>query len=90
MSQIIEIKLSQFPECWETCGTCAGDDIEVAEVLVGIGDRVALYETLAVLELVKTDWEITADQAGQIVDVLVTQGDTVTEGEVLMLLKTES
>ncbi len=88
MSQIVEIKLSQFPECWETCGTCAGDDIEVTELLVGVGDRVALYDTLAVLELVKADWEITADQSGKIVDVLVTVGDTVTEGEVLMLLET--
>ncbi|MCW8887144.1 MAG: hypothetical protein OQK12_18100, partial [Motiliproteus sp.] len=69
MGEIVEIKLSQFPECWETCGTCASDDIEVAEVLVSVGDRVELYAPLAVLELAKIDWEISADQAGTVLGV---------------------
>lgn len=86
MSETIEIRVSAFPDCWETCGTCASDDLEVVEVRVKPGDLVRLYDTLLVLEAVKTELEIAAPATGRVKQVLVVEGDTVGADEVLLIM----
>ena len=50
MGKRIEIRVPNYPECWETCGNCANGEISIAEVLVAPGDQVRHDDVLIVLE----------------------------------------
>ena len=56
----------------------------VSDVRVAVGDVVAAGATLLLLEVMKMEHPITASEAGTIVAVAATEGDTVTEGSDLI------
>ncbi len=40
MSAVSEVRMPKYPECWETCGSCASGDVFVLEVFVSPCDRI--------------------------------------------------
>ena len=66
------------------------DKALVAEILVKVGDHVAVDDSLLVLESDKATVEVPSTKAGIIKNILVQQGDQVTEGVALIELEDES
>ena len=58
----------------------------VLNVRVAVGDTVAAGQTLVVLEAMKMENNIDADRAGVVKQILVQQGATVMEGDVLIVI----
>ncbi len=65
------------------------DDVEVIEVLVAKGDRVAVEDSLVTLESDKATMEIPSPEAGIVAEVSVHLGDRVSEGSMLLTLEVE-
>ncbi|MDT8382898.1 MAG: dihydrolipoyl dehydrogenase [Gammaproteobacteria bacterium] len=63
------------------------DGVEVVEVLVNVGDRIAVEDSLISVESDKATMEIPAPQAGVVKQLLVAVGDTVAEGSPILLLE---
>ncbi|MCL4104315.1 UNVERIFIED_CONTAM: hypothetical protein GTU68_047277, partial [Idotea baltica] len=61
---------------------------EVIELLVAVGDRVELEQSLIVLESDKASMEIPATAAGTIVELLVSEGQELNEGSVIVVVET--
>ena len=59
----------------------------VLSVKVAAGDTIAAGQTLVVLEAMKMENNIDADRGGVVKQVLVQQGATVMEGDVLIVLE---
>lgn len=55
---------------------------------MSVGDRVGEDETVVVLESMKMEIPLSAPESGVIVKLLVNEGDTVSEGTVVAVLKT--
>ncbi len=89
-SELVSVTFSGLPDCWDTCGTCAGEEIEVIDVLVAVGDRVARYDPLIAWEASKTTLEFAAPRAGTVVDVFVQAGDLLEVDDLLLLLAADS
>ena len=83
----IEVRLPMFPECWETCGSCAQGDVTVEEVLVKPGDMVQFDDNVIILETGKVALDIQSPHAGRVVEVMVAAGDEVAEGAVILTLE---
>ena len=81
-----EIHMPRFPECWESCGNCGQGTVSVLEILVAPGDRVARDDTILVLETGKVALDIPSPWAGIVQEVRVAEGNSVSEGELLMTL----
>jgi dihydrolipoamide dehydrogenase len=62
-------------------------DVEVIDVLVGVGDTVEAEQGLITLETDKATMDIPAPGAGTVVQVLVSTGDRVSEGTPIVLLQ---
>ena len=60
---------------------------EVVEVLVAPGDAIEVEQSLIVVESDKASMEIPAPQAGVVTELRVAVGDTVSEGDVILLLE---
>ena len=58
----------------------------VTEVCVKVGDAVAMGDTLVVLEAMKMQNNIEAENSGTVTSVLVSKGDTVMEGAPLITI----
>jgi geranyl-CoA carboxylase alpha subunit len=54
------------------------------EVRVAVGDTVAIGQTLAVLEAMKMHYEIVADAAGEVVEVMALAGKQVAADDLLI------
>ena len=70
-----------------------GEGIEgadVSEVVVSVGDTVAKDDTLLVLESDKASMEIPAEEAGVVKEILVSSGDSLETGALLMKVVTKS
>ncbi|MDR2209345.1 MAG: biotin/lipoyl-binding protein [Azoarcus sp.] len=78
--------MPRFPECWESCGCCGQGEVSVLEIVVAPGDRVACDDTVLVLETGKVALDISSPWAGTVQEVRVAEGDSVSEGELLMTL----
>ena len=63
------------------------DKALVAEILVKVGDHVAVDDSLLVLESDKATVEVPSTAAGIVKSILVQQGDEVTEGVALIELE---
>lgn len=63
-------------------------DVEVIEVLVAAGDTVALDDGLVTLETDKASMEVPSTEAGEVVSVSVNVGDTISEGDVVAIVRT--
>ena len=88
MSKLIEIRIPIYPECWETCGSCAQGHVMVDEVLVKAGDMLQRDDNVIVLETGKVALDIPTPHAGRVVDVMVKAGDEVAEGALILTLET--
>ena len=62
---------------------------EIVEVLVAPGDSIDLEQSLVVVESDKASMEIPAPMAGTVAELRVAVGDTVSEGDVILVLTTE-
>lgn len=62
---------------------------EVVEVLVAVGDRIELEQSLIVLESDKASMEIPATTAGVVTELRVAVGDQLSEGDVILLVTSE-
>ena len=89
MNDTIDIRIPLYPECWETCGACASGAIEVIEVCIRPGERVACEQTLIVLETGKTALDIPCSVAGQILAIHLKPGDHPEEGALIVTLRPE-
>ncbi len=63
------------------------DDVEVIEVLVSLGDTVALEDSLATVESDKASMEIPSPVAGVITSMLIKTGDRVSEGSDILVVE---
>lgn len=83
----LEVRLPVFPECWETCGNCGQGEVQVLEVHVSPGDVVRHDDNLITLETGKVALDIPSPHAGRIVDVCVSEGETI--GECALIARIE-
>lgn len=86
MSDPNELRLPSLPDCWESCGACAADEVAVVEVLVAVGDRIERDQTVVVIETDKTVLDIPAERAGVVSEVCVAVGDPAVSGMPLLRL----
>ena len=56
---------------------------KVWKILVAVGDKVELDDELVILEALKMETPIFCDDSGTITELLVKEGDSVNEGDVL-------
>ena len=66
------------------------DGADVSEVVVSVGDTVSKDDTLLVLESDKASMEIPAEEAGVIKEILVSPGDSLETGALLMRLEVKT
>lgn len=66
-----------------------GDEVEVTEVLVKVGDKVAAEQSLIVVEGDKASMEVPAPFAGTVKELKVATGDKVTTGKLIMVFEVE-
>ncbi len=66
------------------------DQVEVVEVLVKPGDRIALDDPLVSIESEKATMEIPSSAAGVLVELAVKEGDKVSQGSLLAILELAS
>ncbi|AXV66257.1 pyruvate dehydrogenase complex dihydrolipoyllysine-residue acetyltransferase [Pseudoalteromonas lipolytica] len=66
-----------------------GDDVEVTEILVSVGDKVEVDQSLLTVEGDKASMEVPAAQAGTVKEIKVAEGDTVTTGSLIMIFEGE-
>jgi dihydrolipoamide dehydrogenase len=64
-------------------------DVEVIEVHVGVGDSVAVEDSLITLETEKAAMDVPAPAAGKITEIAVSVGDKVSEGSLIATLQVE-
>src|SRR5690606_32956055 len=65
------------------------DKATVAEILVKVGDTIAIDDSIVLLESDKASVEVPSTSAGLVQSVLVSQGYEVAEGAVLIELQAE-
>jgi pyruvate/2-oxoglutarate dehydrogenase complex dihydrolipoamide acyltransferase (E2) component len=80
--------MPKYPECWSSCGSCASGDVFILELLLNIGDRVERDDNILTLETGKVALDIPSPYAGRVLEIHVTEGDTVDEGALLITLET--
>ena len=66
------------------------DKATVADILVKVGDTIAVDDSIVLLESDKASVEVPSTAAGVVKSILVQQGDEVTEGAVLIELETDA
>ena len=59
----------------------------VLKVLVAPGDRIGIDQEVVIIESMKMEIPVLAEITGTVDEVLVLEGDTIEEGEVLVSLK---
>ncbi|MCK5336394.1 MAG: dihydrolipoyllysine-residue acetyltransferase, partial [Gammaproteobacteria bacterium] len=63
------------------------DSVEVIEILVSVGDTVAVEDSIITVESDKASMEIPAPEAGVIKELKVNVGDNVSEGGLMMVIE---
>jgi pyruvate dehydrogenase E2 component (dihydrolipoamide acetyltransferase) len=64
-----------------------GDEVEVTEILVSVGDQVAVDQALLTVEGDKASMEVPADTAGTVKEIKVNVGDTVATGSLVFIFE---
>lgn len=85
--ETIKVRMPKYPECWQSCGSCASGAVFILELLVKVGDVIARDENLLTLETGKVALDIPTPRAGRVVEIHVTEGDAVDEGALLVTLE---
>ena len=62
----------------------------VWELAAKPGDRVAVGDPLVIVEAMKMEITLTADEAGTVREVLVSQGSPVSAGQAVVILEPEA
>lgn len=87
MKSPVEIRMPKYPVCWETCGSCGSGEVVILEILVKPGDLIGFDDTILTLETGKVALDIPCPRAGRVVEVCVSAGEAVTEGQLLMTIE---
>jgi len=66
------------------------DPVELIEISVAIGDKVAEGDSLVALESDKASMEVPAPFAGEVIEIRVSEGDNVKQGDELVVLRTDA
>lgn len=80
------VRMPKYPECWQSCGSCASGDVFILEVLVAPGEQLERDDNILTLETGKVALDIPTPCAGRVVEVHVIAGDHVDEGAPLVTL----
>ncbi len=62
-------------------------EVDLVEITVAVGDRVAEGDSLVVLESDKASMEVPSPAAGEVLEILVKEGQKVSQGSELLLLE---
>lgn len=65
------------------------DEVEVTEIMVAVGDRVELEQSLLTVEGDKASMEIPAPSAGVVKEIKIAIGDAVNTGTLIMIFEAE-
>ena len=87
--KVIPVRMPKYPECWQSCGSCASGDVFILEVLVNVGDQLNFDDTILTLETGKVALDIPSPYAGRVASMHVIASDTVDEGALLVTLEAE-
>lgn len=63
------------------------DEVDVTEILVKVGDTIALEQSLMVVEGDKASMEVPSSQAGKVAEIRVNVGDKVKTGSLVMIFE---
>ncbi|MGG7668566.1 pyruvate dehydrogenase complex dihydrolipoyllysine-residue acetyltransferase [Yersinia sp. J1] len=66
-----------------------GDEVEVTEVMVKVGDKVAAEQSLITVEGDKASMEVPAPFAGTVKEIKISTGDKVSTGSMIMVFEVE-
>jgi len=66
-----------------------GDEVEVTEILVRVGDKVEAEQSLIVVEGDKASMEVPAPFAGVVKEITIATGDKVSTGSAIMVFEAE-
>ena len=66
-----------------------GDEVEVTEVMVKVGDKIAAEQSLITVEGDKASMEVPAPFAGTVKEIKVSTGDKVKTGSLIMVFEVE-
>ena len=83
------VHMPKYPECWQSCGSCASGKVFILEILVQPGEMLARDDNILTLETGKVALDIPTPWAGQVLEIHVTAGDQVAEGAPLITLESE-
>ncbi|MBS1142104.1 MAG: biotin/lipoyl-binding protein [Proteobacteria bacterium] len=83
----VSVRMPKYPECWSSCGSCASGNVFILELLVKVGDVVERDDNILTLETGKVALDIPTPYAGRVVEIHVTEGDTVDENALLVTLE---
>ena len=78
MSQLIEVKVPDIGDF---------DQVPVIELFVKVGDTIKVDDAIATLESDKATMDVPSSAAGVVKELLVSLGDKVSEGRVLIKLE---
>jgi len=65
------------------------EEVDVIEILVAVGDSIAIEDPLITLESEKATMDIPAPQAGTVAEISVALGDKISEGTVIVIIDAE-
>jgi pyruvate/2-oxoglutarate dehydrogenase complex dihydrolipoamide acyltransferase (E2) component len=82
----VEIRMPRYPECWDSCGSCASGDVFVLEVFVQPGSRIERDDNIISIETGKVALDIPCPWSGIVHEVFVEIGDRPEEGAPLISL----
>ncbi|PKH22747.1 pyruvate dehydrogenase complex dihydrolipoyllysine-residue acetyltransferase [Enterobacterales bacterium CwR94] len=66
-----------------------GDEVEITEVMVKVGDKVAAEQSLITVEGDKASMEVPAPFAGTVKEIKISTGDKVSTGSLIMVFEVE-
>ena len=78
MSEMVEVKVPDVGDF---------DSVEIIEVLVAVGDQIAVEDSLITVESDKASMEIPSSHAGTVKEIKVNVGDSIAEGGVVVIVE---
>ena len=63
------------------------DSVEIVEILVAVGDQIAVEDSLITVESDKASMEIPSSDAGIVKDIKIAVGDDISQGKVILVIE---